>query len=119
MEWIFAYCIFKIINHKPQNMNLNFEYHDVAASDRLEVFAGERLSKLENKYDFIISADVYFKKENSRNPELGKICNIRLSTPGSTIFAENSSGTFKASVAKVIDDLKVQLQKRKEKMQAH
>ena len=45
-------------------MNVNFEYHDVSASDRLEILAGQKLLKLEQKYDFIVSADVYFKKEN-------------------------------------------------------
>lgn len=100
-------------------MKINFEYHDVAASQRLEAFVAERLDKLETKYDSIISADVYFKKENSSNPELGKICNVRLSMPGPTIFAETSNATFEASVAKVISELRTQLQKRKEKLKAH
>lgn len=100
-------------------MNINFEYHDVAASTRLEGFTSEKLNKLENKYDFIISADVYFKKENSSNPEFGKICGIRLGNSGATIFAETSSDTFEAAVAKVTTELKSQLQKRKEKMQQH
>jgi len=43
-------------------MNIHFEYHEVAASQRLEEFLTERLEKLEGKYDFIVSADVYFKK---------------------------------------------------------
>lgn len=100
-------------------MNINFEYHEVAASTRLEAFVAERLNKLENKYDSIVGADVYFKKENSSNPELGKICSIRLAMPGPTIFAEASNGSFEASVAKVMTELRAQLQKRKEKLQAH
>ncbi|MGO3183107.1 MAG: ribosome hibernation-promoting factor, HPF/YfiA family [Aequorivita sp.] len=100
-------------------MKINFEYHDVAASERLEAFVAERLNKLETKYDSIVSADVYFKKQNSSNPELGKICNVRLSMPGPTIFAEASNSSFEASVAKVITELRTQLQKRKEKLKAH
>ncbi len=100
-------------------MNIHFEYHDVTASSRLEEFISEKLDKLENKYDFIISADVYFKKENSSNPDRGKICSVRLGTPGPTIFAEMSSGTFEAAVAQVIIELRSQLQKRKEKMKTH
>ncbi len=100
-------------------MNINFEYHEVAASQRLEAFVAERLEKLENKYDSIVSADVYFKKENSSNPERGKICSIRLEMPGPTIFAEASNGAFEASVAKVIDELRTQLQKRKEKLKSY
>lgn len=100
-------------------MNINFEYHDVTASPRLEEFISEKINKLENKYDFIISADVYFKKENSTNPEIGKVCSVRLATPGPTVFAESSTATFEASVAKVITELRSQLQKRKDKMKLH
>ena len=100
-------------------MNIHFEYHDVTASARLEEFISERLNKLENKYDFIISADVYFKKENSSNPEMGKICSVRLATPGPTIFADMSASSFEAAIAQVITELGTQLQKRKEKMKTH
>lgn len=100
-------------------MNIHFDYHDVTASPRLESFISEKLNKLENKYDFIISADVYFKKENSNNPEQGKVCSVRLAAPGPTIFAESSTGTFEASVANVITELGSQLQKKKEKMKSH
>ncbi|SRX73787.1 ribosome hibernation-promoting factor, HPF/YfiA family [Aequorivita antarctica] len=100
-------------------MNINFEYHEVAASPRLEAFVAEKLNKLESKYDAIVSADVYFKKENTTNPEIGKICSVRLGMPGPTIFAETSTASFEASVAKVITELRSQLQKRKEKLNAH
>ena len=39
-------------------MNINFEYHNVSASNRLEILAADKLSKLEDKYDFIVSSDV-------------------------------------------------------------
>lgn len=100
-------------------MNINFEYHDVAGSQRLEAFATEKLNKLESKYDFIISADVYFKTENTSNPENGKIVTVRLSVPGSAIFAETNGPSLEASMAKVMEEVKVQLQKRKEKIKTH
>jgi len=100
-------------------MNIHFEYHDVAASQRLEGLATERLNKLENKYDFIISADVYFKKQNSSNPEIGKICSIRLGTPGPTLFAEVFSASFEAALAKDTTELGSQLQTQKEKLKQH
>ena len=100
-------------------MNVNFEYHNISASDRLEILAGQKLSKLEQKYDFIISSDVYFKKENKSGNDDGKICKVRINTPGPALFAEASTRDFEASIAGVMDNLKKQLQKRKEKMQAH
>ncbi|TLF45032.1 ribosome hibernation-promoting factor, HPF/YfiA family [Maribacter aurantiacus] len=100
-------------------MNINFEYDDVKASNRLEIMAAKKLEKLLDKFDFIVRADVFFKKENTSSPETGKICNIRLSAPGPRIFADASTGSFEASIAKSVEELHRQLQKRKDKMQTH
>ncbi|MEX0290639.1 MAG: ribosome-associated translation inhibitor RaiA [Flavobacteriaceae bacterium] len=97
-------------------MNINFEYDHVKASDRLEIMVGKKLEKLEDKYDFIIRADVFFKTENTTEQETGKICNIRLSLPGPRLFAEASHGSYEAAIAESISDLERQLRRRKEKM---
>lgn len=100
-------------------MNINFEYHGVSASNRLEILAASKLSKLEDKYDFIVNVDVYFKKENTSTVETGKICSVRINTPGPTLFAEASKAEFEQSIGAVMEDLRRQLQKRKDKMKAH
>ncbi|MFT4943444.1 MAG: putative sigma-54 modulation protein [Patiriisocius sp.] len=100
-------------------MNINFEYKDVSASKRLENMVVEKLNKLEDKYDFIVNSDVYFKKENTSSPETGLICEIRINVPGSTIFAASNSPSLEASIAKASSDVKSQLQRKKEKMQMH
>ncbi|EDM43115.1 hypothetical protein SCB49_12859 [unidentified eubacterium SCB49] len=100
-------------------MNINFEYKDVAASKRLEALATEKLEKLENKYDFIVAADVYFKTENTKGVDDGKIVEIRLNVPGTTLFSSTNNTSFEASIAKAVSEVKVQVQKRKDKMQAH
>ena len=97
-------------------MNINFEYDNVKASDRLEIMIGKKLEKLEDKYDFIIRADVFFKSENTSEQDTGKICAVRLSIPGPRLFAESSSAGYEASIAEAIDDLERQLRRRKEKM---
>lgn len=100
-------------------MNINFQYQEVAASARLEGLITEKLEKLESKYDFIVDADVYFKKNNASNPDDSKVCSVRLNTPGPVVFAESTTNTFEASVAKVVSELRTQLQKRKDKMRSH
>lgn len=100
-------------------MNINFEYDQVSANERLEGMVEEKLNKLLDKYDFIIRADVFFKKENTSSPETGLICNIRLSIPGPRLFAEASHDSFEASIAESINDLERQLKKRKAKMKSH
>ncbi len=97
-------------------MNITFQYHDVAASQRLEAFITERIEKLQTKFDFIVSADVYFKKKNTQNPEESKNIGVRLNVPGQSIFAEESTNSFEASIAEVMDELRSQLQKQKAKM---
>jgi putative sigma-54 modulation protein len=99
-------------------MNINFEYHGVKASNRLEILAAEKLEKLLNKYQFVIRADVFFKTENTSEPDTGLICNIRLSSPGPRMFAEASNASFEASIAEAVSDLERQLIKKKGKMKS-
>jgi len=100
-------------------MNINFEYHAVKASNRLEILAAEKLNKLLNKFDFVVRADVFFKTENTSQPDTGMICGIRLSTPGPRLFAESSNGTFEVSIAETIAELERQLDRRKAKMKTY
>lgn len=100
-------------------MDINFEYHDVKASERLESLAITKINKLSDKFDFIIRADVFFKTENTSDHEKGKICNIRLSLPGPRLFAEANHASFEASISEAYEDMEVQLRKRKAKMKAY
>jgi len=97
-------------------MTINFEYDEVKASERLEELVRKKLEKLEDKYDFVIRADVFFKKENTTDAGKGKICNIRLSLPGPRLFAEANHGAYEAAISEAVDDLLRQLRRRKEKM---
>lgn len=99
-------------------MDINFEYHGVKASNRLEILAAEKLEKLLNKYHFVIRADVFFKTENTSEADTGMICKMRLSTPGPRLFAEASNATFEISIAEAVSDLERQLIKRKAKMKS-
>ncbi|QLG46949.1 ribosome hibernation-promoting factor, HPF/YfiA family [Costertonia aggregata] len=100
-------------------MNINFEYDGVTASKRLEALAEKKINKLVDKYDFIVRADVFFKKENTSSPETGMICNIRLSAPGPRLFADASKSSFEASITESTDELERQLRKRKDKMKSY
>ncbi|TXD50328.1 MULTISPECIES: ribosome hibernation-promoting factor, HPF/YfiA family [unclassified Polaribacter] len=100
-------------------MNINFEYHDVKASKRLEEVVTEKLENLHNKFEMVIGADVFFKTENTSSDETGMICNIRLSLPGPRLFAEASHDNFISSISESINDLEKQLTKKKGKMNNH
>ncbi|MFD1095924.1 ribosome hibernation-promoting factor, HPF/YfiA family [Salegentibacter chungangensis] len=99
-------------------MDVIFEFVKLEKSEALEAFTRKKLEKLENKYDFVIKADVHFKKEDARDTN-AFMCNIRLSVPGPEVFAESSEDSFEAAVARSVKDLEKQLEKRKAKMSTH
>ncbi len=95
---------------------IQFVNTDTQAS--AEQLVQRKLDKLENKYDFIISADVQFKEEND-NTGKGKVCAIRLSLPGPLIHASSNDESFEAAAAQTVSDIEKQLKRRKEEMKSH
>ena len=94
-------------------MTVNFQYVGVDVSETLSAFTQEKLEKLFNRYEFLISAAVHFKQDE-KNHNDGNICNIELSLPGPRIFAMSNERNFEVSVRETISDLERQLKKRKE-----
>ena len=99
-------------------MTVNFQYVDIDVSETLSAFTEEKLVKLADKFEFLISAQVYFKND-SNNHDAGKICNIELSLPGPRIFAKSSEQNYEQAVNETISDLIRQLKKRKEIYKTH
>ncbi len=99
-------------------MTVNFQYVGVDVSESLSAYTKEKLSKLFNRYEFLISAVVHFKKEG-QDHDKGKICNIELSLPGPRIYATSNEHNFELAVKETISDLERQLKKRKEVYKTH
>ncbi len=99
-------------------MTVNFQYVNVDVSDTLSEFTKEKLGKLFNKYEFLISAMVYFKQDE-KDHDAGKICNIELSLPGPRIYATSNEHNFEVAVRETIKDLERQLKKRKQVYKTH
>ncbi|MBT8245070.1 HPF/RaiA family ribosome-associated protein [Winogradskyella sp.] len=94
-------------------MTVNFQYVNVDVSETLSEFTIDKLNKLREKYEFLISAQVYFKQDEKDN-EAGKICNVELSLPGPRIFATSNEREYELAVTETVKDLKRQLERRKE-----
>lgn len=94
-------------------MTVNFQYVNTDVSETLSAFTQEKLEKLANKNEFLISAQVYFNHDD-KDHKAGKICKIELSLPGPRIFATSNEKNYEMAVNKTISDLDVQLKKRKE-----
>ena len=99
-------------------MTVNFQYVDIDVSDTLSDLTTEKLEKLANKFEFLISAQVYFKHDDNDH-DAGKICNIELSLPGPRIFATSNKKNYEMAMNETINDLTRQLKKRKEVYKTH
>ena len=94
-------------------MTVKFQYVNTDVSETLSAYIQERLEKLSNKNEFLISAQVYVKHDD-KDHNAGKICNIELSLPGPRIYATSNESTYEAAVNETIRDLQKQLKKRKD-----
>ena len=99
-------------------MTVNFQYVNTDVSSTLSAFIEDKLRKLAEKFEFLISAQVYVKHDN-KDYEAGKICNVELSLPGPRIFATSNERTYEFAVTETINDLERQLEKRKEIYKTH
>ena len=94
-------------------MTVNFQYVNTGVSPTLSAFTEEKLQKLAEKFEFLISAQVYIKHDD-KDHEAGKICNIELSLPGPRLYATSNEHSYELAVSETISDLNRQLKKRKE-----
>ncbi|RPE00009.1 ribosome-associated translation inhibitor RaiA [Aureibaculum marinum] len=99
-------------------MEVIVQFVKMPTSETMETFVVERLEKLAKKYDWIINANVSYKLENDPTGK-GKICDIKLSIPGPTLFATSNEKTWEGATDETIRDLERQLKKRKATMKTH
>lgn len=99
-------------------MKANIQFVHSETKHSAEQLVQKKLDKLENKFDWIVSADVTFRDENESSGR-GKTCNIELQIPGPNVRAFSNEESFEAAAAETIKDLEKQLKKRKAEMQSH
>ncbi len=85
------------------------------ADARLEDFIREKTAKLAGMFDGVIGCDVFLRVDSATNNE-NKTAEIRLLIPGNDLFAKKTAKTFEEAVDNVVDALKRQVKKHKEKL---
>ncbi len=85
------------------------------ASEHLEGYVREKLSKLDHMNHKIIRADVTMFVGSDSNPD-NNYCEIRLEVPGNDHFAKKNAPSFEQAVVDTVDVLQNMLRKSKEKM---
>ena len=82
---------------------------------RLEDFILDKVNKLSSHYNGVINSEVTLKLDNAEDHN-NKVAEIKLLISGSELFAKKQSKTFEESVDHVVDALRTQLIKQKEKI---
>jgi putative sigma-54 modulation protein len=95
-------------------MNINIQSVHFDADSKLLEFTKKKIEKLGKYYDSIVGAIVTFRLDKSESED-NKIVEVRLEIPGNDIFAKRQCKTFEEAVDEVVDVLKIQLTKNKEK----
>lgn len=84
------------------------------ADQKLLSFIQERLNKLEQFNDQIVSAEVYLRLDKDREKE-NKIAEIKLHVPGKDMFAKKQCKSFEEATNVAIEALRRQIMKEKSK----
>jgi putative sigma-54 modulation protein len=96
---------------------MNIQIHSVRfdADKKLIDFVHQKLDKLTQYGDHIVNAEVYLRLDKDQDRE-NKISEIRLELPGGPLFAKKQSKTFEEATDDVVEALKKQITKHKQKM---
>ena len=95
---------------------MNIQIHSVKfdADKKLLEFVTGKVNKLSQYSDDIVSAEVFLRLDKDQEKE-NKLAEIKLEYPGGPLFAKKQSKSFEESTDLVIDALKKQITKQKEK----
>lgn len=98
-------------------MNITIQSVRFTASEQLEQFIQQKINKLDQFFDGIVSAEVILKLDKSDSTN-NKVAEISLNVPGGDLFAKKQTKSFEEAVDLSVDALRKQLIKWKEKVRA-
>ena len=87
------------------------------ADQKLLDYVQRKADKLDKFYDRIQGGEVFLRLNNSGVEN--KTVEIKISLPGSQIFAKEDSTTFEDATDEAIESLRRQVKKHKQKLSAH
>ena len=93
------------VNVQSVNFNVDKELID---------FIEKKVNSLEKYYDRIVDSDVYLKVQKTSEKE-NKLVEIKMNVPGNDFVVKKQCRTFEEGTMQVVDSMKRQLRKKKEK----
>lgn len=85
------------------------------ADKKLVEFVNNKINKLVKFYEGIIGAEVFLRLENTQEED-NKVSEIKLFIAGSDFFAKKQSKTFEEATDNVVEALRQQIIRHKEKL---
>jgi putative sigma-54 modulation protein len=85
------------------------------ADQKLLDYINDKVSKLSLFFDYIIVGEVFLRLDRSSEKE-NKITEIKILIPGKELFAKKQCKSFEESVDLVVEALRKQIVKHKEKV---
>lgn len=96
-------------------MNITIHSVHFKADKKLEDFVIDKVAKLENYFEGVISTEVTLRLD--KNIETGnKVAEIRLNIPGNDVFAKKQALTFEQATDTAVEAVRKQITKHKEKL---
>ncbi|MEN9330915.1 MAG: ribosome hibernation-promoting factor, HPF/YfiA family [Bacteroidota bacterium] len=99
-------------------MKLKVQSIHFDADRKLLAFVEEKIEKLTHFYEDIIDGEVFLRLDKSTEKE-NKIAEIKLNTPGKTMFASEQCKSFEEATDSAVDALRKQITKYKEKLRSN
>lgn len=95
---------------------INIEAVHFAADVKLTDLIESKLEKLNLFYDQILSSEVILKVDKKES-HANKVVEIKMLVPGKELFAKKQGDSFEAAADEVVEALRRQIKKYKEKLQ--
>jgi putative sigma-54 modulation protein len=95
-------------------MNVNVHSIHFDADPKLVDFINEKLAKLSQFHDSILSGEVFLRLEHDGENRENKHVEIRLSVPGPDVFAKRQGRTFEEAVISTVEALRNQVTRKAE-----
>lgn len=95
-------------------MNIQIQSIHFTADSKLLGFVNEKVSKLSQYYDGIISSEIFLRLDNSDN-STNKVAEIKINVPGNDLYVKRQCKTFEEAIDTGILALSKQVKRYKEK----
>lgn len=97
-------------------MNINVHSIHFDADIKLVEFIKEKLHKLNQFHDNILSGEVYLRLEHDGENRENKVVEVRLAVPGRELFAKRQGKTFEEAAVNTAEALRSQVERTKERL---